>query len=256
MVKNRSLWKVCFITAVFLLAVTAIPKKARASFDFDNQLWMNLWLDAKVAKRFTIYFTDELRIGNDVSEAAYFHGEAGLKIQPHKLVTLGPYYRQVFAHLYNYWDFGDAKKKAWDAEFQPGWFVRVLLRPGRVVFSEALRFEVPIWENKGGAGFRMELQTLVGIKLPKADPRSVLPYLKNVSLFELHPDQTYASNRTAVGILFPVKGFIYLDLFYQWERSLREDIYYDFFVLGVAAHFRIDTTEEALPGIDSLEPRF
>jgi len=253
---NGSRWKFFFIAAAFLLALTASPKPARASFDFDNQLWMNLWLDAKVAKRFTIYFTDELRIGNDVSEAAYFHGEAGLKIRPHEIVTLGPYYRQVFAHLYNYWDFDDSKKKAWDAEFQPGWFFQVLLRPGRVLISESLRLEIPIWENKGGAGFRMELQTLIGVKLPRQDPRSVLPYIKNVQLFELHPDRAYASNRTAVGILFPVKGFIYLDLFYMWERSLREDAYYDFFVLGLAAHFRIDTTGDAPPGIDSLEPRF
>jgi hypothetical protein len=232
------------LAALAFLVGAAVPAAAHGAFDFDNQLWMTLLLDARLAPRLSLYFKNELRLGNDVSEAAHFHAEAGLKIKAHDLLWAGLFYRQSFEHERNYYDEQGDLKKAWDTEFKPGWFFSLNLRPGRVVFSEVLRFEIPVQENGRGEKFRLKHITMLGVRVPKDSAKSVLPYIKNTQLFTLHPDTEYYYNRTAVGLIFPAGKFVDLDLYYMWERKMWQTSFYDFFILGLGATFKIGQEEK------------
>jgi hypothetical protein len=235
------------LAALVFLAAAAAPAAAHAAFDFDNQLWMTLLLDARVAPRLALYFKNELRLGDDISEAYHFHAEVGLKIKAHDLLWAGLFYRQAFEHERNYYDENGALEKAWDAEFKPGWFFSLNLRPGRVVFSEVLRFEIPVKENGRGEKVRLKHITMLGIRVPKDSARAVLPYIRNTQQFTLHPDAEYYYNRTAVGLIFPAGKHVDLDLYYMWERRMWHSAYYDFFILGLGATFKIGGEGKVAP---------
>lgn len=238
--KKRNHFKHLRLAAFIIFLLLAVKEKpAPAAFDFDNQLWMTVKLDAKLSKRLSLFFKDELRLGNDITEAAHFHAELGIKIKAHDLLFAGFFYRQAFSHNNIYWDIDANEKKAFDSEFQPGWFFLLKLNPGRVVFAETIRFEVPCYENGKRTKFRLKHVTLVGVKIPKNNHRAVLPYIKNIQILDFHPEYAYYTQRTAAGFKFPVKKFLDLDLYYMWQRQKRGDEYYDFFILGLGAHIKI-----------------
>ena len=237
---------------LFLTAILA-DGTARAGLDFDNQLWLYFKTDIRLAKRIAFFSYDELRIGNDVSEGTYFHGEAGAQFFIFReILSAGLQYRQVFVHGTWYYSEDGNPMKAWDAEYQPGIFFQVKIKPGRVILSERLRLEIPIFENNRAAGVRLRHLTTLGVMVPRGHPKAVMPYLRNVQIFSLHPDADYLENWLSLGLEFPVKDSIIMDVFYMWQRKQdTKGDFFDYFILGVGICFKV---KQILPPPETRTP--
>ena len=227
----------CMVFACILL--TAHAKTAEAGFDPDNQLWMRIMLNAQLSKMFTAYAWTDLRFGSDVSEAGYIHAETGLQADVYKGLLVGIFYRQVFNYNSKYYDADDNLIKAWDAQYEPGWFLGLRLNPGRFFFLDLVRMTVPVFENDVDTEFRLRHVSMLGLMVPRKQPKMALVYLKNIQEFTLHPDTFYRENRLMIGLMIPVKNILDIDIFYMWARTKHNGRFYDFLSLGLGFYIKV-----------------
>ena len=227
------------VLAASCMLLTAHVKTAGAGFDPDNQLWMRIMLNAQLTKMFTAYAWTDLRFGDDVSEATYIHAETGLQADVYKGLLIGIFYRQVFNTNSKYHDADDNLIKAWDAQYEPGWFVGLRLNPGRIVFLDLVRMTVPVFENDADTEFRLRHVSMLGLIVPRKQPKMALLYLKNIQEFTLHPDTYYRENRLIIGLMFPVNNILDIDIFYMWTRTKRDGRFYDFLSLGLGFYIKV-----------------
>ena len=225
--------------AVACILLSANAKPAHAGFEPDNQLWARIMLNAQLSKKLTVYAWTDLRFGDDVSEANYIHAETGLQADVYKGVLIGLFYRQVFNYNSKYYDEDDNLIKAWDAQYEPGWFVGLRLNPGRIVFLDLVRMTVPVFENGVETEFRLRHVSMVGLIVPRIQPRMALIYLKNIMEFTLHPDAYYRENRIMAGVMIPVRNILDIDIFYMWVRTKHDGRFYDFLSLGLGFYIKI-----------------
>ncbi len=162
------------VLAASCMLLTANMKTAGAGFDPDNQLWMRIMLNAQLTKMFTADAWTDLRFGDDVSEATYIHAETGLQADVYKGLLIGIFYRQVFNTNSKYHDADDNLIKAWDAQYEPGWFVGLRLNPGRIVFLDLVRMTVPVFENDADTEFRLRHVSMLGLIVPRKQPKMAL----------------------------------------------------------------------------------
>ncbi|MFH1438604.1 MAG: DUF2490 domain-containing protein [Pseudomonadota bacterium] len=226
------------LAALFVL-LTAQAKTSHAGFDPDNQLWMRIMLSAQLTKMFTAYAWTDLRFGDDVSEAAYIHAETGLQANVYKGLLVGMFYRQVFNYNSKYYDADDNLIKAWDAQYEPGWFLGLRLNPGRIVFLDLVRMTVPVFDNDADTEFRLRHVSMLGLIVPRKQPKMTLVYMKSIQEFTLHPNACYRENRLMIGLMVPVKNILDIDIFYMWVRTKHDGRFYDSLSLGLGFYIKV-----------------